>query len=964
MKPSFALSLSHDGIRLFSRAKGGWRLVGESSLDAPDLTETLAYLRDKATRLSRSGLSTKLILPSSQILYTSVTAPGPDDAARSDQIRSALTGITPYAADELNFDWRVTDDLVNVAAVAIETLQEAEAFAVEHRFNPVSFVGESLETSFEGEPFFGATQFSKSFLDDGEIVEADSEAFVITDKKKGKIFSGSLDRTVLLAPSAKEAPKQPKPDETPVAEELIEVSKDEIRVEEKSTETAEAEDENLSEPQEADTHPPEEDDLDSPTSSDGTKKVDDDKDLADFFSSIQAKNPSVEVVTPEIPELLQKAKGTTSVPSQIIGTNKPLTANRNSSDGEASFVHRPVASGTPPAELAARLNASAKISTKADGPKSGIGITGAAIGFASSLRKKKASDTGDATEFSTSREPEEPNEALDALNIVSGGNAEVPTELQSAPPTPIISESADSVDSRSAEERLASANITSAALELPDSEEMSASLGLEALRAGATDYKPSLPIKPDEDVTVFGAPKSSKRNAKPRNMGFILLLGLVVVMGLVALWSLFSAPSEQVEQTSPSGTFQSFNEDLEASLPTAAAPPDVETQDVVLASAPVALDNVPVIPETTAPAQPVLASLSDSTQTEFDDELQIADQSVDISEPESPEPLTASQALEAYDDSGIWQFAPDLETSPAIITTDSLYVPSLDPPLDISDAVALPIALDTPDDRPLPQQPSPAPAGSTFALGENGLVVPSTQGVINPDGVLVFAGPPVKRSTPRPDSGGVGRSSDPSLPELVARRPSPRPSNLIQLNEIAKLGGRTRDQLASLRPTARPISEQIAAQTSSDGQALSTTATALAVKASRVPATRPANFASLVEKARKIPVNIEKKAASQQQVAKVTSTRATATGPKIPTRASVATEATQKNKIHMRKVSLIGIYGTPQKRSALVRMGNGKIIEVSIGDRVDGGKVAAIGADQVRYVKGGRNILLKMPPRG
>lgn len=995
MKPSFALSLSHEGIRLFSRAKGGWRLVGETSLDTPDLGETLSYLRDKATRLSGSGLTTKLILPSSQILYTSVTAPGPDDATRATQIQTALVGMTPYSPDELTFDWREAGDLVSVAAVALETLQEAEAFAVEHRFNPVSFVGDPQESDFEGEPFFGATEYSKTLITDGEAVEADSEAFVITDKKQGKAFSGTLDQSVLLAPSAEETPE---PKDEPVVEPdspSFEEDDDEPLASEDISEEADVEAEELPDTPAGDEtiavdqgtpsadEPIDEDPIDTEPPEPETPAAketatEESSDITAFFTSIQAKKTTVEIETPAIPDHLKKAKGTTSIPAEMGGTEKPLSAHRGTGSPDASFAHRPIVSGTPPAELAARLKATAKAAPKADGTtdKSASGIAGAALGFASSLRKKGKEDQ---TEFSTTREPQE-DEALEEPDVETLAESKPEIVLEPlpepVPPTPIISESADSGDGRSVEERLASANITSSELELPDSEDLGASLGLEAFRASETDFKPTAPAEPDDSVTVFGATKPKRRQTKSLNMGLVLLVGLIVVMGIVVLWSLLDDPNDPTDETTTGGTFESFNKELEANPATLPQAPVENAEaggevaptvtEVAPALADVASAVVEVAPETSAttdPSQPVLASLGDTPLPNIDEELLTADQSVDISEPESPKPLTLAQAQEAYDDSGIWQKASALETAPTVITTDSLYVPSLDPPLDISDAVALPLALAAPDDRPLPPQTSPAPAGSTFALGDNGLVVPSTQGVINPDGILVFAGPPSKRSTPRPDTGGVGRSSDPTLPDLVAKRPIARPDNLLELREIAKLGGRTRDQLASLRPPARPISEQIAAQTSSDGEALSTTATALAVKTSRTPSSRPSDFASIVAKARVSPENIKEKEAVKQ-AATTTSTRATATGPTIPTRASVANEATQKNKISMRKVSLIGVYGTPKKRSALVRMSNGKIVEVSIGDRVDGGKVAAIGADEVRYVKGGRNILLKMPPRG
>jgi hypothetical protein len=60
-------------------------------------------------------------------------------------------------------------------------------------------------------------------------------------------------------------------------------------------------------------------------------------------------------------------------------------------------------------------------------------------------------------------------------------------------------------------------------------------------------------------------------------------------------------------------------------------------------------------------------------------------------------------------------------------------------------------------------------------------------------------------------------------------------------------------------------------------------------------------------------------------------------------------------------VNLIGIYGKPSSRRALIRLGNGRYQKVKVGDRIDGGHVAAISNSELRYSKGGRNVVLKMP---
>jgi hypothetical protein len=42
-------------------------------------------------------------------------------------------------------------------------------------------------------------------------------------------------------------------------------------------------------------------------------------------------------------------------------------------------------------------------------------------------------------------------------------------------------------------------------------------------------------------------------------------------------------------------------------------------------------------------------------------------------------------------------------------------------------------------------------------------------------------------------------------------------------------------------------------------------------------------------------------------------------------------------------------------------MGNGRYVRVRVGDRLDRGRVVAIGETQLRYQRGGRNITLQIP---
>jgi hypothetical protein len=79
MKPDFALILAHEGLTLLHRVKRGWHLVGEVAFDDPGLKRRILQLRGIAEQLAPDAVRSKLILPETQVLYTSIPSPGPDD---------------------------------------------------------------------------------------------------------------------------------------------------------------------------------------------------------------------------------------------------------------------------------------------------------------------------------------------------------------------------------------------------------------------------------------------------------------------------------------------------------------------------------------------------------------------------------------------------------------------------------------------------------------------------------------------------------------------------------------------------------------------------------------------------------------------------------------------------------------------------------------------------------------------
>ncbi len=162
MKPDFALSLSFEGISLLYRIEGGWHLMGEAALTSETLGADLEALRDMAEAIGGKAFRTKLVLPNEQIKYLSLTTGKCSPEDRNAAIAQELEATTPYRVDELAFDLHPAGAETRAAAVAHETLAEAEAFAVDHAFNPVCFVAIPPDGAFSGEPFSGPPKPLKS----------------------------------------------------------------------------------------------------------------------------------------------------------------------------------------------------------------------------------------------------------------------------------------------------------------------------------------------------------------------------------------------------------------------------------------------------------------------------------------------------------------------------------------------------------------------------------------------------------------------------------------------------------------------------------------------------------------------------------------------------------------------------------------------------------------------------------
>lgn len=171
MKPDFALEFTDKSVILLHRTARGWLNIGEAAIDAANLDEAVGYLRKTALELAPGGFTTKLVIPNAQILYAEIPVPAGTDAEIRTAISDALVARTPYSAEEIAFDWSGSGAVAKVAAVARQTLAEAEGFAGQHRLNPAGFVAIPPDASFEGEPWFGPAPSLR--LPEGESLERD-----------------------------------------------------------------------------------------------------------------------------------------------------------------------------------------------------------------------------------------------------------------------------------------------------------------------------------------------------------------------------------------------------------------------------------------------------------------------------------------------------------------------------------------------------------------------------------------------------------------------------------------------------------------------------------------------------------------------------------------------------------------------------------------------------------------------
>lgn len=923
MKPNFALNLTEDRIGLLHRTGQGWMELGTAIFGAPDMDATLARLLHSATELSPRGMSSKIVIPNSQILYATLSVDGTTDAEKRAEIKAALAGRTPYAVDDLAFDWAGDGPQVQVAVVAQETLDEAEGFGVQYGFRPLSFVAIPDAGDFAGEPMFGMTKVARGILGKGRQLQRDTDAIrligpllpeaevvaVPTPEPEPEAEPEPVsDAVVAVAPPVEvwagtQAAPEPVPPAEPDAPLAEPVPDHEPQV---------VSDSAASDSDTAAAAPPDGVDLPAPrftiTSGSATPGV-----AANSVPDVVDEAPFAEVSDQDA----TAASGDDVPPAPSIAAQMAFNSRRAATDANPV---RPVGAAPPrasaipmPGLLADRIAARAQ--GTAPGGDTARGNSG---GFVTAL----------SVPGSKKRKP-----------IVGGSAAAAPG----------------------------------------------------AASAAATDTLPRKPLTKPGGTFASSTPV----RGKPRYLGLILTGILILFLALVAAWSSFFIASQDKPAT---GT------DVAA-----ADVPAVDDEMLADGQDPLpdlpAADTAAVAPEP-APALPAaeVASGPDPAPPAPD-----AAPAADVTASAGPAPETGVDVTGP---------APVLADAP----TDEIVLSTADTPLAPQEAADLGVPAALADVVPAAQM-APPPFGTVYAFNPNGTIKAVPEGIMTPEGIRLVAGQPQRVPGSRPATIAAAAAVAPvpvqpdvpvatdeptvivSDPALADARPRRRPANL-QLPAPAVPGSADGAALVtdqplragSPRPAARPATVLAAGQdahaateaaslatasaaagsaaeaavlavVAEPASALTPSGSRLAVSVSRIPTPRPRNLQKAVEAAlaaatRAPPPEPEPE---PRQAAAATAPEAdaepeiTGSASQAPSSGSVADQATFANALNMSQLNLIGVYGSQSNRYALLRQPNGRYKRVQVGDRIDGGTIAAITASEVRYQKGGRLIALRMP---
>ena len=938
MTPQFALVLSFDGITLLQRHAAGWERVGSVALTESDtLEQELTRLRGLAQERAPGGFTTALVMPDAEVRYTEVAITAADRAGQRAEIRNALEGETPYDLDEIAFDWETSERTARVALVARETLEQAEEIARHHRFNPACFTAAPRASQFPRAPDFGASSTLETLLPEGDALvpdrrviregarpdpappEADAPATAAHVAPEPARTGASADAAFKAAAPASGASASggltarargwrgwlggpadaDSPGQPP--------ARDHPATPASATRTARGNDKPSEPPAAAPASSPDSTPLRAAaTQPEGTQARPSDTDHAAQSEPAPPKTAAAASTT-------QPGRKTRGRKGASPGTRKPATKPGKRSTGALTGRRRGPAStptAHPPEPRRLRM---AEGAGDGDEPVTVFGAAEAERG----RRRRRLALSGGAVLLLA---------AAVGLWATALWFGETHEQVLVAPPTE-----------------------APAAPEAPDFAAMDTS------RLGALDT-PRIPV----DAPPIGALTQSALSRPHIPEPILPALEYALIGGGIAA-------------ATPEAAFTRHRFDvvlgppplLPASRPTTDAPPDTPPDAAAILAAtpeaatrrlPPAVDLVtgapPVIPDprtlgTEAPAPPVLdgAGIVAATPPAALERQRVAVEVI-IGEPpilpapRAPDPVAATAPTPVLDGGGLVAVTPESafeRRRPVIeIVTGA-------PPL-------------TPVSR------APGAVADAPRLDGGGIVAAT------PDAAFAAIGAPRDASAP---ARAPIIASDPALADF---RPEPRPAavaasgpdDAVRRDAIAAAIADASEASEPPAPRTRPDSlTEAASEIRAAPEDAFASATENAVATAPRPDGRPQNFAESRAVQRATEAAAQQAAAAQAD-APVTGASTPAASaptpsvPQIPSSALVADAATNSGMLNLRRINLIGVFGGNSDRRALVRMSNGRMVRVGVGDELDGGRVAAIDDSALRYVKRGRDHILRV----
>ncbi|MBR9765301.1 MAG: hypothetical protein GYB53_17720 [Rhodobacteraceae bacterium] len=1012
MKPNFALNILPEGLELLHRVSPGWERIGSVRFDAEDLPAELAALRRMGEAFDDRPLRCKLVIPNDQIRYMSIHGGAATEAERRETVLAELDGATPYALEQLQFCWSVSGSTTHVAAVADETLAEAEAFAMEHGFNPVSFVAVPEGGGFLGEPYFGPTAASEALVP-GETVQRDAVPIHVIGN--AALPAAALPQDIDTALSAAAEGEQHAPAVRPAAGQDSAEEQDpatgegaagpEVETETEAESGTESEDSSAPAAQARETSADDADGAPAGTTerAPGTPPAttgQEDAPRIDFRSrrDLFDVEPLPRFLDEEIPgtepdglRTFHSVRAPVHSPAPIAG-QEPRQAPRQDPDQ--------IPDGGQDEDLEdVRAQAALKASLDSLRPVEAEEGRGAKRRRGSDKRPRKENAEDRDSAATESRARRKPRRAIPPELPASGRKISVDqAPARKDPRAPAAGPAADRATAPSAEAPPVGAAPLAATRKGADAPRVPPSA--PETPATASPARPNASLQADslaerrareaEKMTVFGERSGQAGNAPRRGAGRILVLALVLAALGAGAWVLLSrdrlltGTDEDLTDlaTRSEAAAPPLSDTAEAEAPLTSLPPAPDTLDQgsdLPAIAPARLQSSASSPEAgdTGAGQPTGPS---SSETAIAPAAPTAAPSGGAAQLR-PAPATPAEAAARYAATGIWQRAPAAPVPPLPTQLGDIDLAAMTPTDRAAPVTGLP---DTARQRPLAtfQSPTNPPApDQEFELDPRGYVAATPDGAMTPEGHLAFLGTPPVTPPARPEA-TLLPSDRAAVPEQST--PPQTPGNegaqdqgvvdlaLSALEQTAPEATAPAPDAATASPdTGTPASDDPEAELAPGEQVT------LAAAGSIRPRIRPADLvpeqpeptdpdlaAGVASRPRARPEDFEILVAAAQAAGVrppelvIPAPTVSAPGPSQP---SVARLATVSNGIDLNRLNLIGVSGEPSARQALVRLADGRIRKVEVGDRLDGGQVAAIGDGELRYVKNNRSHLLTLP---